>query len=68
VISQEQAAIDRYSASVEEQETICCFLDFHETRASPIKTQKPVIDLLESEQVAQSLSQKAFILRFEEAG
>jgi hypothetical protein len=68
VSSQEQVAIDQYSASAEERETVCCFLDFQEIRASPRKTQNPVIECRESEQAAQSLSQKALSLRYEEVG
>ena len=58
--SQVTFAIDLYSISAEDLDTACCFLDFYETRESPIKTQKPVTDLLVSRKVAQSASAKAF--------
>lgn len=32
VSSHVKAAIDLYSASAEDLETVCCFLDFYETR------------------------------------
>lgn len=49
-----------YSNSTENCDTVCCFLDFHEIKDSPRKTQKPVTDLLESGQEAQSAFAKAF--------
>ena len=45
-----------YSASEELLDMVCCILDFHDTRDSPKKTEKPVRDLLESGHVAQSES------------
>ena len=39
IISLHVEAIDRYSASTEERETEFCFLDLHEIRESPKKTQ-----------------------------
>lgn len=54
------AAIARYSASAEEREMVDCFLDFQETKASPRKIQKPVVDFQESGQAVQSASEKAF--------
>ena len=53
------AAIARYSASVEDFETMVCFLDFHEIKESPKKTQKPVTERLVSIHPAQSESLKA---------
>ena len=49
-----------YSASTEDLETMNCFLDFHEIRESPKKTQYPMVDLLVSTQDAQSTSVYAF--------
>ena len=37
-----------YSASIEDQATVVCFLDFQETRDSPRNMQKHVTDLQES--------------------
>ncbi|XP_050249761.1 WAT1-related protein At1g09380-like [Quercus robur] len=61
VTSHIATSIDLYSASAVDLETVFCFLDFQETNESPKKTQKPVMDLLESGQVAQSASAKAFM-------
>jgi hypothetical protein len=47
------------SSHSSDRDTVCCFLDFQEMRESPRNTQKPVVDLLESRQPAQSLSQNA---------
>jgi len=60
MISHAVEAMDRYSASTEDLETACCFLDFQEMRESPKKTQYPVIERRVSGQPAQSESQKAF--------
>ena len=60
MISQVTLAMALYSASAEERDTVCYFLDFQEINESPRKTQKPLIDLLVSGQVAQSESTKAF--------
>jgi hypothetical protein len=60
VSSQQTVAIDRYSASAKELETIVCFLDFQEIKESPRKTQNPKTDLRVSRQLARSKSQKAF--------
>ena len=49
-----------YSTSTEDLETMDCFLNFHEIRESPKKTQYPVVDLLVSTQDAQSTSVYAF--------
>ena len=49
-----------YSASTENLETTDCFLDFHEIKESPKKTQYPVVDLLVSTQDAQSTFVYAF--------
>lgn len=51
----------RYLASVEERETVGCFLDFRDMRESPMNRQLPVTDLRESGQAAQSESLNALI-------
>jgi len=56
LISLARPANDLYSASTNDLLTIFCFLDFQEIKESPKKTQKPVVDSLEIEQVAQSES------------
>ena len=53
------AAIALYSAFAEDLKIVVCFLAFQEIEESPKKMQKPVIDFLESGQVAQSKSEKA---------
>ena len=50
----------RYSASVEDRETICCFLDDHEIGLLPKKTTKPVVDRLSLRSPTQSASLKGF--------
>ena len=52
-------AIIRYSASVDERETVLCFLDFHKINDSPRKMQNPLMDLLVSLQATQSELVKA---------
>lgn len=64
-ISQVALAIERYSASADDRETVCCFLDFQDTKEEPRKTQKPDVDLQVSGQVAQSESDKKLSLRSE---
>ena len=59
-ISHVTLAMDRYSTSIEDRETVCCFLDFQEIKESPINTQKPLTDFLVSGHAAQSKSTKAF--------
>jgi len=49
-------AIDRYSASAEERETMCCFLVFQDTGELPRKTIQPVSDRRVRGQPAQSAS------------
>ena len=49
-----------YSALADDQETVCCFLDFQEINDLPRKTQQHVIDLLVSGHPAQSEFEKAF--------
>lgn len=49
----------RYLSSEEDRETVACFLDFHETKESPRKMQKSVMDLQVSGHVAQSESLNA---------
>ena len=53
-------AIAWYSASADERDTMLCFFDFHKISDSPRNTQKPLVDLFVSLQVAQSESTKAF--------
>ena len=48
-------AIALYSASAEDLETVCCFLDFQDIKELPRNTQKPKMDLLVSGQVPQSV-------------
>ncbi|KAM2775497.1 hypothetical protein COP1_020241 [Malus domestica] len=59
VTSQQVVAMERYSASALECDTVVCFLVFQDTGACPSKMQYPVIDLLVSLQRAQSASQNA---------
>ena len=61
--SETATAMALYFDSAEDRETVCCFLDFHEIKDSPRKTQNPVTDLLVSGQEAQSASVKAFRCR-----
>ena len=65
--SHDKEANALYSASVEDLETVFCFLDFQQTREEPMRIQKPVTDLLVSGHLAQSESAKAEILRALEA-
>lgn len=62
------AANARYSASVEDRETVGCFLDFQEINELPKNTQNLVIDRLVSGQVAQSESLNALSCRGESLG
>jgi hypothetical protein len=55
--------MDLYSASVEDRDTVCCFLDLQEMRDELRKTQKPVVERRVSEHPAQSLSQKRLNLK-----
>jgi hypothetical protein len=66
-ISHAVEAMDQYSASAENRDIVCCFLDFKEIRDSPKKTQKPVMERRVSGHPAQSESQKAFKWKVEEA-
>jgi hypothetical protein len=68
MISQHVTAMALYFALVEEQDMVCCFLDFQEIKESPRNKQKPMIDFLVSGQVAQCASQKALSLKSDEAG
>jgi hypothetical protein len=52
--------IARYSASIEDLDTVCCFLDFQEINEPPRNTQNPITDLRVSTQPAQSEFEKAF--------
>lgn len=58
----------RYSASVDDLETVCCFLDFHETSEEPRNMQKPDIEHLVSGHAVESESIKAFNLIMVEEG
>lgn len=49
----------RFSASVDDLEIIRCFLVFHEIKASPRHTQKPVKNFLVSAHAAQSKCENA---------
>ena len=60
--------MDQYPASADDLETVCCYLDFHEIKESPKKTQKPVTDLQEFGQPAQFESQNAFNCKDEDVG
>ena len=57
VSSQQALAIDMYSASADEQDTVSYFLDFQDIKESPKNTHNPEIDHLVSEQVPQSSSE-----------
>ena len=59
ISSQVTLAIARYPTLAEDRETMPCFLDFHEIKESPRKTQKPLMDLLISLQAPQSESAEA---------
>ena len=59
MISQVTLAMARYSASAEERDTVCCFLDFQEMKKEPRNTQNPEIERLMSWQEAQSEFVKA---------
>ena len=48
--------MERYSASAEERETVCCFLVFQEIGDFPRKTNLPVSDRRVKGQLAQSES------------
>lgn len=56
----------RYSASADDLEMVDCFLALHETKESPKKMQKPVVDFLESGHAPQSALEKAFKCNGEE--
>ena len=58
-------AIDLYYASVEDLETISCFFDLQEIKASPRNTQYPVKDFLVSRQLTQFASQNAISYKSE---
>jgi hypothetical protein len=60
ISSQQVAAIALYSASAEDLEKVCCFLDFQDIRESPMKMQNPVTNFRVSTHPAQSESEKAF--------
>lgn len=48
----------QYSASPNDLEMVDCFLAFHETKESPKKMQKPVVDFLELGDAPQSALEK----------
>ena len=54
-------AIALHSNSANDLETVCCFLDFQETKDSLIKTQYHAVYLWVSRHAAQSTSAKALI-------
>ena len=51
-ISHVATAMALYSASAEDLETVNCFLDFQDTKESPMKMLYPVTDFLVSEHEA----------------
>ena len=55
----------RYSASVEDLETVCCFRECQETKFGPRKRQYPDVEWRSSTFDAQSASQKPVMLRCE---
>lgn len=55
-----QLATLLYSASVEDRETIFCFLAAHDNKFGPVNTQKLVVDFLSRINEAQSASLKAW--------
>lgn len=57
VISHDACVTARYSASVEDLDTVCCFLVCHEIRLSFRKMANPVVDLRVVRQEAQSESE-----------
>lgn len=57
VISEATGAMARYSASKEDLETMCCFLDFQEIGVLPKRITYTVTDRLVSKQAPQSESQ-----------
>ena len=59
------AAKARYSASVELLEMVGCFLVHQEIKQSPINIQKPVVDLIDMGQEAQSESEKPLRFSYE---
>ena len=46
----------RYSASIEDLDTVGYFFDFHDIKASPRNTQEPDVDLRVSKHPPQSAS------------
>ena len=61
-------AIDLYSTSAEDFETISCFFNLQEIKASPRNTQYPVKDFLVSGQPTQSASHIALSCKSESTG
>lgn len=55
--SQVAAVIALYYASAEDLEAVCCSLDFHETKDSPMRTQNPETERRVFGHVAQSESE-----------
>lgn len=53
----------RYSASVDERETVGCFLELHVTRFFPRKMQTPLVERRSSISVAQSESENPVMSR-----
>ena len=59
-ISHVTTAMNLYSASIEDLVKVDCFLDFQDTKESPMKMLFPVTDLLVSGHEAQSAFAKPF--------
>lgn len=58
--SQQTVAIERYSVSADDLDTVLCFFVFHDTGELPNIMKYPVVDRLVTGQLAQSESQYAY--------
>lgn len=59
MISHVVSTVKRYSASADEHDTACCFLERQDIREEPSIIQNPVMESCVSLQAAQSASLKA---------